>query len=270
MAEVSIFQNEGYKGYLNAKIASLPRNGRGFKAQLAEKIGCQKAFVSQVLQGESHFNLEHGDKINHALHHDKEEAAFFLLLIQHARAGTESLRRHFQEQIETMREKRAQLKNRLRSDRDLSQEQKGKYYSSWIYGAIRVALTVPQFQTKVALIQKLGITEDRLNEAVAFLEEAGLIERRNEKFLPTALHLHIGNDQDLIVRHHTNWRLRTLDAIANPQREDLHYSSVVSLSVADAARLKSLILDFIEKSRKIVEASPEEELYTFCADFFAL
>lgn len=270
MTDVNLFQIGDYKAYLNAKIASMPKNGRGFRAQLAEKIGCQKAFVSQVLQANAHFNLEHGDKINQALHHDKDESTYFLYLIQHARAGTESLRRHFAELMEQMRARRAQLKHRRVNERELTTEQKGKYYSSWIYGAIRVALTVPSLREKAALQEKLGLTESRLNDALAFLEESGLVERKGDEYLPTAFHLHLGSDQDLIVRHHTNWRLRALDAIANPNYEDLHFSSVVSLSFADAARLKGMIVEFLEQSQTVVRASSEETLYSFSADFFAL
>lgn len=270
MADLNLFHSLDYKAYLNAKIASLPKAGRGFKAQLAEQIGCQKAFVSQVLQGESHFNLEHADKINHALHHDKEESIYFLLLIQHARAGTESLRKVFSGQMAELREKRSEFKNRLLHDRELTDRQKGKYYSSWIYAAIRVALTVPSLRKKPALIERLGLTEERLHEALAFLEEAGLVDKKGEEYHPTTMHLHLGKDQDLILRYHTNWRLRALDAIANPSHEDLHFSSVMSLSHSDAAKLKTMITDFITNAQKIAHASPEETLISFCADFYAL
>ena len=114
--EKTIYDYSDYKAYLVGRIASLPHGGRGFRAQLAEKIGIQKAFVSHVLQGNSHFNLEHAEKVNAVFQHNSEESHFFLLLVQLARAGTQTLRQYFQKQMEAIVQKRLLLESRVRND----------------------------------------------------------------------------------------------------------------------------------------------------------
>jgi hypothetical protein len=44
----------------------------------------------------------------------------------------------------------------------------------------------------------------------------------------------------------------------------------LSLSVSDAGRLKDLILEALKTQLKITDASPEEQLFCYCIDFFNL
>jgi uncharacterized protein (TIGR02147 family) len=264
----NIFEFNEYKAYLGSRIQAMPKAGRGFRVEMAEAIQCQKPFVSQVLKGEAQFSLEQAERLNKLLEHDPEQAHYFLLLVQIARAGTASLREFFQSQLDSIKEHRLTLRNRLRSDSVISEESKSKYYSSWIYGAIRVALTIPGLRTRKALAKTFALPEEVLQEALQFLEESGLIEKQNELYQATALNLHLGNDSSLIARHHTNWRLKALEAVSRAKPSDLHFSGVVSLSTKDVTKIRSVLVDAIERSKEIVKDSPEETLYVICADFF--
>ena len=172
--------------------------------------------------------------------------------------------------MEAITKKRQLLKTRVVNEAEIPAQHKSKYYSSWIYGAIRVALTVPQLRRKEALARKFSLSENRLTDALQFLEEAGLIEKKGDLYFPTALSLHLGNESDLVTRHHTNWRLRALDSISESSLDDVHFSSVVSLSHSDVQKLKALLANFIQKSQELIRPSPEEVVYSLCADFFAL
>ena len=59
------------------------------------------------------FNVAVGPSRKRFLGHATDEAHYFLLLIQHERAGTPSLRRYFSEQIEQVHLKRLVLKERV-------------------------------------------------------------------------------------------------------------------------------------------------------------
>ncbi|MGE3260207.1 MAG: TIGR02147 family protein [Bacteriovoracia bacterium] len=260
--EQKIFDFLSYKEFLEK------RSGRGFRSQMAEAIGCQRAFISQVLQGEAHFNLEHGERLGRFLELGEEELHYFLLLIQYERAGTENLRRYFLQQLEALRAARLVLKNRIRSERELSPEDKSRYYSAWYYGAVRVAVTIPSLRTRGALAKRLGLSARKIGEILDFLVGAGLLELRGDEYHPTALHLHLGNDSSLIAKHHTNARLQAMKSLERDAAADLHYSVVVSLSEADAQDLRVLCVDFVEKLQKKVQPSKEEVLYSFAMDFF--
>jgi hypothetical protein len=52
-----------YKNYVNDVIASMPIKVRGIKKDIPLVLGCLPTYVSQVLGGELHFNLEQADDI---------------------------------------------------------------------------------------------------------------------------------------------------------------------------------------------------------------
>lgn len=264
----SIFDYVDYKAYVNATIRQMPQGGRGFRARVADFLGCQRAFVSHVLQGEAHFNLEHGDGINRMLHHSWGESQYFLLMIQLARAGTASLREHLQRQMKELQTSRLQLKNRLSADLVLTQEDAHRYYSSWIYGAIRVAVTIPGLRTKEALAERLKIPISRLVDALEFLAARGFIEQRGQEYFAGSIYSHLGNDSSLVAKHHTNWRVRALSSLDLQREDDLHYSSVFSLSAADLRKIKASLVAIIEDIQAEIKPSPEETLVSFCLDWY--
>src|SRR5688572_17797436 len=98
--DVSVFDHRDYKRFLNEVQRKQPRKGHGFRSKMATAIGCQVSYVSQVLSGPGHFNLEQADRINLFLGRTGDEARYFLFLVELARAGTPTLRAHFRRELE--------------------------------------------------------------------------------------------------------------------------------------------------------------------------
>lgn len=271
MAQHRLFEERNdYRDYLSAELVRRAEGTRGVKNRLAAAIGCQPGFLSQVLGKHSHFNLEHGEKANAFLEHTAEEAHYFLLLIQKTRAGTKSLERYFDQQLQEIVDKRLVLKNRFPSGAALSAEDQSRYYSAWYFGAIRVLLTIPSFRSKEAIARRLHLSHAKVTEVVDFLVSRGLAREEGGELLPTDLRMHLGNDSAMIAKHHSNWRARALVSLDQEREGDLHYSSVVSLSREDSLRLKEMTIAYLEKVKGVVRDSPAEELYSFSMDFFVL
>ena len=265
----SLFEHKDYKTYLSERAG--PKGARtGFRSGLAEAAGCNLTYVSQVLSGPRDFSLEQAEQASAFLGHTPEERHYFLLLVQKARAGTKALEKYFEEQLDGVRASRLQLKNRIAPGAALSKEHQYTYYSSWIYAAVHVGISIPQLQTKEALARYLHLRGEVVQPVLDFLVEAGLaVEEKNRyRIGPTMIHL--GNDSKNILRHHANWRARALVSLEKESASDLHYSAAVSVSRADAIRLKSRLMDVIQQTVKEIGASPEEEVFCFALDFFGL
>ena len=262
----SVFDWDDYRAYLLGLIQSKP--SRGFRSALADAIGCQRTFISQVLKGTADFSLEHSEAISQFLGHTEDEADFFLMLVLHSRAGNRALKARIKRKLQTVREQRRILKNRFKEAETLSLEDQVIYYSSWIYGAIRVILTIPEYRTKEKIAKHLQADALTINKAFEFLLTRGLIEERSGEFFSTQKHMYLGNDSALISRHHINWRMRAIYSIDHERDSDLHYSSVISLSAEDVARIRNALTSTLETIRKTVNDSREECLYSLCADFF--
>ncbi|MBL7542462.1 MAG: TIGR02147 family protein [Bdellovibrionaceae bacterium] len=264
----SIFDFKGYKDYLNKVLSTESKKRSGKRALLSKAVNCHSAYVSQVLNGQSHFSLEQADKINIFLKHSKIESHFFLLLVQHGRAGTENLRRHFLEQINQTLEKQFDLKNRLQFKKILSKEDQARYYSAWYFAAIHVLVSVPAMKTKEDFSQYLGISIDKTSEALDFLKSVGLIVESGNRYEVGTGSIHLGRESAMISKHHTNWRLQAIQSLDNGTANDLHYSSVITASEQDSTKIREIMVKAIEEIRAVVKTSQDESGFCYSLDFF--
>lgn len=265
----SVFDHTSYKKYMQVRLGG-PLKRSGEKSKAAVAMNCQPAYLSQVMNANAHLSLEQADALNRYLHHSKDEAQFFLLLVQRERAGTQSLRTYFQEQIEAELEKRLNLTRRLGASSQLSREHQAKYYSSWHYAALHIALTIPSLRTREALAEHFRISMQKTVQVLDFFLEVGLAKRnRDGTFEPGSSFLRLGNESPHISHHHSNLRALAVDSFDREDARDLHYSGIVSLSKKDVLKLKSQMLEQIKDNIAVVRESKEEELYCYCVDFFS-
>ncbi len=266
----SLFRHSDYKAYLIEVSEGFQDRKRGFRTAMAEAIGCQPSFTSQVLNGKSHLSLEQGDRLNQFLGHSDQEAEFFLLLIQYARAGTASLREHLRRLLVRIREKRLIFKERLTDRRELEPSVQASYYSSWLPAAIHVMLSIPALRTVEALSRCLRVERASIERVLNTLAETGLAEARDGVYVPLLQNPHLSSDSPFLLQHHTNWRLQAVRAIENQRPNDLHYSSVASLSEEDFLRFRENMTQFIQETGKMIRQSREEVVCGICIDLFKL
>jgi uncharacterized protein (TIGR02147 family) len=264
---MNVFESKNYKEYLK-NILKSTGEARGQRTKLAEYLNCQIGFVSQVITGKTNFSLEHGIKINQFLGHSNEEAHFFMLLLEKERAGSVELEKYYEQQIQNILDERHSIKKRLKNSGELTERDSILYYSQWYYAAIHILCSIPEYQDKKKIGERLGLELDLVSEVLQFLERHGLIEFKNNKYKSTDKRIHLSKESPLISKHHINWRIEAMKSLERKQHEDLHYSLIVSLSNQDAKVLKDLFLKAIEDTEKILRPSLDEELYVLNLDWF--
>lgn len=132
-----------------------------------------------------------------------------------------------------------------------------------------MAVTIPRLRNRAALARALKIPARKLSEILDFLCMVGLITKEGEKYLPGSTQLHLPKDSPSIHRHHANWRQQALAQMhSDHAEEDLHYSSVSSLSAADAQRIRTLLTQLLSDAVQIIKDSPEEQLVGINIDLF--
>jgi uncharacterized protein (TIGR02147 family) len=265
-----IFDFNDYRAYLRDWIAQRPDGGHGVRKKMAAHLSCQSAFVSQVLHGTVHLSIEHANKLNSFLDHDSQEADFFILMVLMQRAGDPQTRDFFARKIDRMVQERLMIKNRVKSKDKTSAEVKARYYSAWYYGAIRVLLTIPEMRKKEALTSRLRLPRETVNEALQFLQTSGLIYEKSGSYYPSETHLHLGADSPTVKNHHLNWRGKAIEAISAPKEHHVHYSSALTLSRKDMAKIRALLVGTIQHVHEIVEPSDPETMTALCLDWFEL
>lgn len=268
--KIDIYKFEEYKSYLALRIKSDGRITRGVRQKMSDFVGCQPSYLSQVLNGKPHFTLEQAYRLNEFFLHDRSESQYFMLLVEHGRAGSRELKNFFLDQILDAKKNRMQLKNRLKNTEDIPEQVRHQYYSAWFYAAIHVILSIPEYQDAAKIASRLNLPIDLVVKTIRFLENSGLIEQKQNSYKFTKRSIHLGADSEFIQRHHINWRSQALQSAEKNLPNDLHYSNVIALSKSDSHNVKEVFLCAIEEARAIVKPSKEEEIFTVTLDFFRL
>lgn len=265
---INVFNYKNYKAYLSEKLEVLSKTERGWKQRAAEHIGCQPSYLSQILNGKPDLTLDQAHKINQLFLHDKIESRYFIILVEIGRAATKELRDFFLEQIQELRQSRFDLKKRLKETDQISAEAMNKYYSTWFYSAIHIALAIPELQDVRAIARKFNLPEESVAGVVQFLEECGLIEKENGEYIFTKMRIHLDRNSDFIQRHHINWRSQSLQSAEKNIHDDLHFSTVFAISKSDFNDIKEIFIQSIESARKIIRPSKSEEVCALTLDIF--
>jgi uncharacterized protein (TIGR02147 family) len=266
----NIFEYKNYKSYMLEKIQSFPGGGRGLRLKMAQYLGCQTAFISQVLNKHVHFSLEQAVKLNQFWEHNKDEGKFFILLLQLERAGSKDLENYFKEEIKEILKVRTNLKDRFKVKDGLDEMNQHIYYSAWYYAAVHMALAIPQYRSAKSISQYLRLPLKLIQEVLSFLVSTGLAVEKGQVYEIGKTYIHLGKESVQIRRHHTNWRNQAIQNIDHNDPNDFHYSSVMSISPQDVPKIKEVLVQAIEECRTIIRSSPEESIHVMNLDFFSL
>lgn len=265
--KLNLFEFTDYRKFFLSFIKSQEKT-HGFKSVVAEKCGVQLAYLSNVLNEKSDLNIEQAYQFCQGLRFSENETQYFILLVQYARAGNGSLKKFFLNQIQDFKHRQQKISARLEGDsKVISDEFKNLFYSSWIYAAVQVALTLPELKTPQHLAQHFKCGVDHMTEILNELEVMGLV-RKNLGVYETTQWIKLGQDSKNLIKHHTNWRLQAIQEIDKNFRENLHFSACYSLSQQDALDIQETLSQKIKSISQKVRTSNEEVLYAFVLDFW--
>lgn len=252
------------------KLLAPTGESRGMRTQLAENLGCNIGFISQVLGGDANFSLEHAMIIADFIKLTGQEREYFLLLVHLEKAGSKKLQDYYQKHIDEIVQKRAEIKSRVHTTKNLSEKDYLLYYSQWYFVAIHMLLSIPEFQTKQSVSNKLHLDSAIVDEVITFLVEKNLVIEDKGRFKTGPTRIHLNRSSPLISKHHTNWRLEALKTLSIKNEKNLHYSSVITMSATDAKKIKDILLKALEEVEVILKPSPDEEIFSLNFDMFEL
>lgn len=264
----TVFDYHDYKRYLSDRIESMPNHGRGERTRLADALKCHMAYISQVFNGPADLSLEQADILNEYFGHTSEEGDFFLLLVQEERAGTKSLKERFKSQRKSLLEQRQLLKKRLQFTDILPLETQLTYYSAWYFSAIHFCVGIPKYRTREKLSEYLQLPLPTVTKALEFLVSAGLISEKGKHYERKIDRVQVPIDSPMNIKNHTHWRLMGLNSIELNRNEDLHSSTVITVSESDALAIREVFVKAIEEVRRITKPSKDEKLCCYTVDFF--
>ena len=265
-----IFTYTNYKTFFNDYCDQEKSARRGIKGALAQAMGCQASYLSQVLKGSTHLNLEHAMGAADFMGLTDAETEYLLLLVEYARAGSHKLANFLEAKIRKQQKDKTTLKERFADAKAIPINDQHEYYSAWYYSAIHILLAIPGFSDPTKIAHRLHLPIEIVHRVIEYLLRIGLVVRGRDGFEFTENRLYLDRDSVFIQRHHINWRSQSLQAVEKNLPSDLHYSNVMAISKDDFERVRETLTKAVADTRKIIGPSPEEGLYAMTLDLFAL
>lgn len=263
---VQVFDFMDYRAYIEQQLL-LNAKTRGYKTQLADAAGCKLSHLSQVMAGKVQLTLEQAAGLAVFWKLEHSEAEYFVGLVNLGRAGTPSLRNLLRRQLEALREKHQSVGGRL-APLVTPHPADPHHYSVWYVGAIAMLTAIEEYQTLEALHQRLRLPRSLIERTLHMLLEMGVVEQENERWkIRTLTVVHSIRPQDRFAGHMT-WRLKAMEYLADEKSSDLHYTGCVTVTHADAVRIRSLLLQTVEQFARITEKSEDEDCVALLIDFF--
>ena len=264
-----IFDFRDYKRFLNAFISSLPKNGRGQSAALANHLNVQQSVISSVLNHDRQLTPEQGLAAATFFGFDEITSEYFVLLIQLQRSDTKELKSFWQKRLDEIREKQTKL-SAIKHDeaKEISDSDKGIYYSNWYYSAARIALFIPKYRNIDALADFLNLSREKTAKIIDFFVKTQIVKYENGVLTPQSIGTAVNDKSEFLNNHRRNWRDKAREHFSTPRPSDYFLSVPMSMSKEDAewfrGELRKLMDTLIEK----LQTSPNEVIRCLNLDWF--
>jgi len=256
-SQLPFFSFESIQELLNAHTSSKPR---GESLKLSKALGVHTTLISQVQNGRKDLTMEQASLLCDYLKLNTMEADYLISLCQLARAGNESLKKIILKRVKEIRKKSKEIKHRISSSHELSDEDKAIYYSTWHYSYIRLLTSIKGLQNVKSICDKTNLSKTKVEKILSFLVNKKLCKKVQGKFLRTDQNTHIDPKSMLINRHHQNWRARSIELLEREQESFLSFTSPLTIAERDIPKIKELLIKNISEISKVVKDSPCEKV----------
>ena len=267
MADESIFRFSDYKRFSESYIKSRPKAGRGLLTQLGKSVSMTSAQVSHVMRGDRELTPEQALGAAKFFGLNESETQYFIELVSLARAQTKELRDFVKRRLEALKAEGLELRNQVPAHRELSDQEKARFYSSWIYSAVRLLSSVRPLRME-DVMEDFDIPRDRASSILNFLVETSLCVSTSQGVRMGSRSTFIPRSSPFISKHHANWRSRALDKNEQEIETDLFFTSPVSMSESDFEKFRLRLTELIKEFSAVVKYSPEEVVACLNFDFF--
>lgn len=257
---MKVFDFSDYKQFVTQKIKAMPKAGHGQMLKIAKFLDVHTTMVTHIFKGESNLSVEQALKLCSYFGLNELETEYFIGLVNLERAANHESRTFFSKQIDRLKERALNLKERIAVKKVLSERDQGIFYSAWYFAAIHLLTALKGFHTRELIAEKLHLPLQIVNRVVEFLLDVGMLEERQNRLVMGESSTYVDRDSLLISRHHKNWLERISQQLHDVQNEELAFTNIITLSSKDFLRIREELVQVVEKFRAIADPSEPEEL----------
>lgn len=263
-----IYEYKDYKKFLSHRIQLMPKKGRGQARKLAEHLRVQPVVISQIISGDRDFSPEQAIEVCEFFGLDSGASDYFVLLVQFARSGTQTLKKYYEQKILNLQKEAAELKSKIVEHKELDDFDRSIFYSNWFYSGIRLLTSIPEFDTVEAISLRFRLSKQQVSAILEFLVSRNLCVEQAGRYSLGVAATFIDGSSPYINNHRRNWRLKGLERLVEPNVNDLFFSSPCTISEKDMVVIRKRLLELIAENSKTIKGSPSEKLACLNIDWF--
>jgi len=257
---MKIFDHEDYKTWMQARLAAMPKAGRGEFQRIARALRMHSTRVSRIFRGAEHLTLEQASELATDLGLDELEPQSFVARVSRARAGNEKLRRIETRRVRHLREQGRDLSESFRAQKVLSESDKALFYSQWYYSAARLLTSLEDCRDLDSIAARLGIPHATLRRVLDFLVRVGLCVEKKGRYSVGTRQTHLPPNSPVVDRLHANWRLKAMERHPTMSAPELAFTAPMSIRSEDLAwgrgELDAVIRKLVKRAAQC--EAPEE------------
>lgn len=269
---MSIYSHLTYRPALqeileNERKMGVKRTLRG----LAEDVGLQASFLTNVLKGRFDFNADQLFAIAIALEIPSREIKYLLQLLEHERSVNPQRKRELKKEIESQRQQHFKTEKHISSKTvEMSSDAMAEYYLDPFMPLVHLYLKIsPYDKEPLRLAKTIGISDDHLRKIFGVLVRIGCIAPEGTHYKVLFQNHHLPKENPLCDPHQSIIRMKAIDQM---QRLDHHqkysFSATISGSEETREELQAEFLEFLKKAEALVRDSKNEKIYQMNFDLF--
>jgi uncharacterized protein (TIGR02147 family) len=262
-----VFEYRNYKDF----VRSVTRSRRGAQSDLARHIGCQAAYLYQVLNGKAELTEDQAYKVTTFLDFRRGERDYFMSLVRLSKASTSELRTFLKSEIDRLQDEELHLKNKADSEKPKDDDELWNYYfSDSLISLIHILTSSDKYRTAESIAKRLHVSNSKVVlEHLKNLSTYGLVKQEGKRWLFSSPSMHLPKD----ARHNLTLQLmrrsQVMNSILTQDAESTHFTSLFTLDLATYQKLRMEISEFVHRSQKLIHQGGSDEAYVLCLDLFS-
>lgn len=261
---MNLLDCDNYIEYLEVRKQTLPNRGRGEISRLARLLNISSVAMSHIFSGKNSLNLDQALLISEDLAFNEIETEYFFTLVEIERAKGIKLKKFLQKKLIVLRNKGRDLKKRVRSHEEMSEEALAKFYSDWIYSGVRVLSAIPEFKTDREIADYYQLSLGKVRGVLEFLKEYQLVVEEKGELKIGIGSTHLTSNSPFINNHRRNWRLKGIEKLKEIEDDDLFYAGPMAISESGKLWLREELLKLIKRFTNYISEEPGDPEVTVC------
>ena len=265
---MTVFDFEDYREFLKAITHKLSSEKAGEMSRMAKALKVSTSFLSQVLQGNKNFSHDHAFLLSKYLRMTDFEHRYLIELVNLARATHPELKEITRVHMKEYRDRAYPLSGIPSAGQLLGEKEQAIFYSDWQHIAVQLLTGIKGFQTVEAISKRLGIEAAAAKQILNFLTDVGFCVRSGQTFGVGTRRTHLEKRSSLRSRHHSSWRLKSLDHFNNESEDEVFFTFPMRIDEETFALLSTRLKELMKEINALVAKSGNETLACCNIDFF--